>query len=475
MNVLLAYPYYPYASVSTFDEPLGILYLASALLKAGHRVEVVDLTFRREIGGWTEKINWAELIGISAPTPLFGSADVLLQHVKKVKPGIRTVVGGPHATVNPAQALNAGFDIAVIGEGESTLVDLVRALEEKRPLEAVAGIAYRDGNEVKYTPLRPFIPHLDQIPFPSRHFIDYSRYRRLGIISMRGCPYRCLYCKPVEEKLFGKKLRKRSLENVTEEIDELIQGYGNRTINFKDDTLTVNQSEWFAGLDEHLRSRNLRLDWICSSRVDTVDKKKLQVMKSAGCRQIFFGIESGSQRILDYYQKDISVERIIETFDMCHSVGIKPCASVMLGAPPETREDLEKTYDLVRRIKPFTWHMHITTPLCGSYLYERAQAEKRIEKTTDYRAFEPTGNLYRLYLPMKLDHLAENDIAEFRDRINRHMKLRLLRRCLVDLHLWKEFLLSRGMRTIAYNFLKRHFRIFRRNTRVPRHSPGHWN
>jgi len=473
MNVLLAYPYYPYASVSTFEEPAGILYLASALLKAGYKVEVVDLTFNREMQGLDEKLHWADLVGISAPTPLFGTADTLLQYVKKIRPGIFSIVGGPHATANPADALNAGFDVAVIGEGEITIVKLVEALEQNKPLEAVAGIAYRDGDEVTFTPVRPFIPNLDDIAFPSRQFIDYSRYRRLGIISMRGCPYRCVYCKPVEEKLFGKNLRKRSLENVTEEIDELLARYGNRQISFKDDTLTVNKTEWFEGLHEHFKRRNLRLSWTCSSRVDTVDLAKLKSMKRAGCRQIFFGIESGSQRILDYYHKDITVGRIVETFAMCQRVGIRPCASIMLGAPTETREDLEKTYHLVRTIKPFTWHVHITTPICGSYLYDQAQAEKRMEPTTDYSTFEPTGNIYRLYLPMKLDNLTAKDIAEYRDRINSYMKLRIITQSLVDPRLWKEFLSSRGMRTIAYNFIKRHFNIFTQRGRMPRRNPEH--
>lgn len=462
MNILLIYPYYPYASVSTFEEPVGILYLASALLKAGRKVEVVDLTFNQEMEGVDEKVRWADVVGISAPTPLFGTADLVLKYIKKIKPDILSIAGGPHATANPSDALHAGFDVAVIGEGEATIVDLVETIEQKKPLENVAGIAYLHGDEVKLTPMRPFIPNLDDIPFPSRRFIDYSRYRRFGIISMRGCPYRCIYCKPIEDKLFGKKLRRRSLENVTAEIDELIDCYGNRQISFKDDTLTVNKTEWFEGLDEHFKRRNMRLSWQCSSRVDTVNIKKLKAMKEAGCRQLFFGIESGSQRILDYYRKDITVEKIVETFAMCHRVGIRACASIMLGAPIETREDLEKTFNLVKTIKPFNWHVHVTTPICGSYLYEQARAEKRIDPETDYSAFSPTGNIYRLHLPMKLDNLSANDIAEYRDRINSYMKFRVILRCFVDPRIWKELFLSRGLRTIVFNFILRHFNPFNR-------------
>ncbi|NIM99460.1 MAG: radical SAM protein [candidate division Zixibacteria bacterium] len=462
MNVLLVYPWYLYSSVSTFEEPLGILYLASALLETRHKVYVADLTFKQKLNGLKEKACWADLVGISAPTPLLGTAAAVLGHIKEINPDIHSVIGGPHATADPADALRVGFDVAVIGEGEVTLVELVETIGERTPLDRVAGIAYFQGEELRFTPPRPFIRNVDEIPLPARQFIDYSRYRRLGIISMRGCPYRCLFCKPMEDKLFGKKLRKRSLESVVEEINEVIARYGNRQISFKDDTLTVNKTEWFQRLGEQLHRRSLRLSWQCSSRVDTVDFHKLKAMKEAGCRQIFFGIESGSQQILDYYHKDITVEQIVETFAMCHRVGIWPCASIMLGAPLETREDLEKTYQLVKTIKPYNWHVHVTTPICGTYLYDRARTEGRLKLEDDYSIFEPTGNLYRLRSPMKLDDLSADDIAEYRNRINRYMKFRVLLRTLLDLTLWKEFLLSRGLRTIAYNFFLRHFNIISR-------------
>ncbi len=472
MNILLVYPWYPYSSVTTYEEPLGLLYLAAVLEKAGYNVKVADLTFTRKLDGLETMARWADMVGISAPTPLFGTAAAVLRFIKKSNPDIRSVIGGPHATAAPEDVLSHGFDLAVIGEGELTLADLVETMGRGGSLEAVPGIAYRTQDGLHFTPSRPFITDLDEIPLPARQFIDYTRYRRLGIISMRGCPFRCLYCKPVEEKLFGKKLRKRSLEGVVEEIDMLMTSYGNRPISIKDDTLTVNKTEWFERLGEQLQRRKLRVNWQCSSRVDTVDFNKLRAMKKAGCRQIFFGIESGSQKVLDYYHKDIKVKQIVETFARCNSVGIRSCASIMLGAPIETRQDLEKTYQLVKSIKPFNCQVHVTTPMWGSYLYDQARAENRLSSETDYSFFEPTGNIYRLTLPMKLDHLTAEDIAEYRDHINKSMKFRLLLNCLIDPRLWKEFILSRGMRTIAFNFIKRHFNLFKRRRSHQSHLPS---
>jgi radical SAM superfamily enzyme YgiQ (UPF0313 family) len=462
LKILLVYPYYSYSTVSTFEEPLGVLYLASALLRSGHDVDVMDLTFNKEMEGLDTKVRWADVVGISAPTPLFGTADTVLKYIKKLRPDITTIVGGPHATANPLDALNAGFDYAIIGEGEITIVELVGALESGMSVDDVSGIVYKHEDEIIKTETRQFVADLNEIAFPARQFIDYSRYRRLGVISMRGCPYRCIYCKPVEEKLFGKKLRRRSVENVIEELEELISRYGNRPISFKDDTLTVNKSEWFEVLGETFRRKNIHLTWQCSSRVDTVDLEKLRAMKKAGCRQIFFGIESGSQRILDFYKKGTTVEQIIETFEMCHQVGIRPAASIMLGAPIEKREDMEKTYELVKKIKPFNWHVHVTTPICGSYLYDQAIEEKRIDSTIDYERCAPTGNIYNLHLPMKLDNLSVEDIAEYRERINKYMKFRVLINCLSDVTILKEFLFSKGLRTIVFNFVLRHFNPFKR-------------
>ena len=191
MNVLIVYPWFPYASVVTFEEPLGILYLASTLIKAGVNVKVADLTFQRNMDGLETMSRWADVVGVSSPTPLFGTAAKVLHFIKASNPGIRTVVGGPHATAETKDALNHGFDVAVLGEGETTFVDLIETMGRSGPLEAVPGIAYKTGDRLHFTPRRPFTANLDKIPLPARHFIDYTQYRRMGVISMRGCPYRC--------------------------------------------------------------------------------------------------------------------------------------------------------------------------------------------------------------------------------------------------------------------------------------------
>ena len=462
MKVLLVYPWYSLATVTTFEEPVGVLYLAAVLERAGHEVVVEDMTFRSDVTCLDERIKWAECVGISASSLLFNSALAVLRRVRELSPALPVVLGGPHATAEPGHALAEGFDVAVIGEGETTIVDLIQAFEGDRALAGVDGIVYRTGDGIFRTPPRAFIADLDAIPFPERRFIDYSRYRRIGMISMRGCPYQCIYCKPIEDVLFGRRLRRRSVENVISELEEVFQRYGNRPISFKDDTLTINRTEWFEHLGDHFRRKGIRLTWQCSSRVDTVDAPKLAAMKKAGCRQIFFGIESGSQRILDYYQKGVTVAQTVQAFALCREAGIRACASIMLGAPDETPEELEATFQLVKKIRPFNWHVHVTTPICGSHLYQWAREQNRLAgelqgPKPSPEAFAPTGNLYRHSLPMKLDHLSMEEIANCRDRINRYMKYRVLLKCLCSAEMWRELCSSRGMRELAANYLRRHF------------------
>ena len=179
MNILLVYPWYRYASVVTFEEPLGILYLASVLMKAGYKVKVADLTFQRKLEGLEAMARWADVVGVSSTTPLFGTAVEILHYIKKSNPGIRTVVGGPHVTADPDDALSRGFDVAVIGEGEYSFRDLLRGIE-KNDFSELNGIAFRKNGKVKVIPKTEFIDNLDELPFPARHLLPMNKYFEIG-------------------------------------------------------------------------------------------------------------------------------------------------------------------------------------------------------------------------------------------------------------------------------------------------------
>lgn len=461
MNVLLVCPAYKFETLTTTEEPLGALYVGAAMRRAGYSPSFVDLTFEKDLSRLIPAARQVDCVAFSSTTQLFPTARRLLASIREVNPSVKTLIGGPHATAFVEDALST-FDVAVMGEGEATAPDLIRCLETGGSLADVPGVAFKDNGRVVINRNRPFIQDLDQIDFPLREWVDYSAYRRIGLMATRGCPYNCLFCKPMQDRLFGKKIRFRSAENVAEEIEPLARAYPKKIFTFKDDMLTVNGISWFRELSEHFAARRIRIRWQCNSRVDTVDEEKLAFMKEAGCYHIYFGVESGSQRILDFYQKGTSVKKAIEAFDQCHKLGILPNASVILGAPEETREDMGQTFRLIKRLRPYKWLVHVATPFPGNHLHEYARDHDLLSHHFLHGSLVSSANPYEGKFPMKLKYLAPEDILEVRRKIDRHMRRRFLLRSLLMPSLWRELITSSGLRREAMRNLRKHFNPFRR-------------
>lgn len=419
MKITLIYPRFKYRNVGNTEEPLGILSIAAVLKKADYSVSFYDLTFAKNLEILKEDILNSDLVGFSATSPLFGIAREILTFVKEINPNVKTVAGGPHPTQDPKNAVEAGFDFAVIGEGEETIIQLVKGLSEGDCSE-VNGIAYKENGDIKINNIQSFISDLDTVPLIDRKLIDYSKYHTFGMMATRGCPFSCFYCKPMQEKLFGNRLRKRSVLNIVDEIEQLHKIDKNKVIYFKDDTLTICSADWFKEFGTELRKRKLRVKWGCNSRVDTVNREKLKLMKDAGCVGLSFGVESGSQKIIDFYNKGTKIEQVIDVFALCRKLKLQTMAFIMLGAPVETRQDLEETYQLVRKIKPNSWITYVTTPFPGNSLHEYAK-NRGIIQIDNYIEYDNAQNSKDLNLPMQLDRLNKKDIQEYRDKINHYM------------------------------------------------------
>lgn len=396
MKTLLIYPRFNYQA--TIQEPLGILYIASVLRKK-REVSLIDLTFEKKLNFKSQILN-SDLIAMSSTTAMFGKAIEVLNYIKNIDCDIPCIIGGSHSTIAPHDVLRF-FDFAVIGEGERTILELVDALKKSKPLEKIDGIAYKKDDKIKINKPRKFIENLDAIPFPARDLIDYKKYVKyssVGIIASRGCPFNCLFCKPMQNKLFGNITRKRSVGNVVDEIEQ-IKKMSNR-IMFKDDTFGYCGLKWFEEFNLEMHRRNIEIEWECQSRVDFVNEKMLKIMKKSGCIGIAFGVESGSQKILNFYRKGITVEQIINAFDMCHKFGINTSAFIMLGAPMETKDDLNETVKLLYRINPNGIVISIVTPTVGTDLYEYA-IKNRIYNVKNYNE----ADYYHTDMPMKLEFL----------------------------------------------------------------------
>ncbi len=386
MNVALVNPPQQ-PRLETFSEiglivpPLGLAYLAAVLEESDYLVTIIDapaqgLTFpqlRKEL----EKLD-PDVVGISSTTPNFKEASKVSRLTKAVCPEATVVIGGPHVSFTPEETLreNPSIDVACIGEGECTLLELIKSLEENTDLSEVKGIAYRRNGVVKRNPPQPFIKNLDELPFPARHLLPMNRYRALGknfvpgtVLTSRGCPFRCIFCS--SSLLFGKKFRGRSPENVANELEDLQVEYKIDNIEFLDDLFTFNQKRAEAICQEIL-DRKLDVRWVCSSRVDTITKKLTMKLKEAGCALIYLGVEAGSQRVLNLIKKGIRIEQSIRALKWAKEVGIETVASFILGVPGETKEEMEQTIKFAKKLNPDYAQFTIATPFPGTELYEKA-------------------------------------------------------------------------------------------------------
>lgn len=424
MKTVLVYPRYKYPLVAGALEPLGVQYIASTLEKSGADVEIVDLTFEKDLERLKKSVRGASYVGFSFTTPLFGMASQLLKYVKEVNNNIVTIAGGPHTTIDHESALNAGFDYAVIGEGEKTMEELIKNLKLDTPHKTM-GIAFKDRDRITVNERREFTADLDDIPFPARKLINYSLYDSIGMIASRGCKYNCLYCQPTLRRIFGSTVRERSIDNIAEEIETIVRRYGARRLRFEDDTFTMRDISWFDAFRGELKKRRLNIKWQCNSRVDTIDFDKARIMRESGCRQIAFGIESGSKKVLDFYRKGTSLEQAKRIFDDLKKLDIITHAFIMLGAPEETKEDLEDTYEFIKTIRPDKLSTYNVTPIPGSDLFRYCE-EKKTLNISGFENYDNAVNSLKDVYPIKLKYLNESDITAVKKRIDLYIMMKML-------------------------------------------------
>ena len=303
----------------------------------------------------------------------------------------KIVLGGAQATLDPVKTIsNENIDFVICGEGETGLAWLLKSFE-KENLPGIPGLVYKDEGEIKINKKGDLIKNLDEIPIPARHLVPMEKYhssanlrgkRTLNIVTSRGCPYRCAYC--AGPLIFGKTHRFHSVKRVIEEIKLLKERYKADSIQFFDETFTINRKRVIELCDEIIREK-LGLEWSCFTRANLVDRELLRKMKQAGCYLIFYGLESGVRRLLDLIQKDITLEQSEEAVRMTHEAGIETWASFMLGLPSETKEDTEQTIDFAIKVNPTFVQFPITTPFPGTRLYDLALKYGKLK--TDWENF----------------------------------------------------------------------------------------
>jgi anaerobic magnesium-protoporphyrin IX monomethyl ester cyclase len=409
--------------VASVMPPLGLAWMAAVLERDGHRVRILDAHAEGvgldRIAARLVDFGRPELIGITATTCLIGNARQIAQAARATFPDARIVMGGVHPTVLPEEVLQEpAVDAVVRGEGEET----IRELAAGRPLEAIDGVSFRDGERSVHNPDRALIRDLDSLPMPAYHLLPMhlyhpavGAYRRLPAVSMlatRGCPGRCTFC----YRIFGPRLRVRSGERLADEAAHLQERYGIREISFYDDTFTSVKPEVHA-FCRAIRERRMDLTWCCFSRVDTVDEELLRAMKDAGCHQVMYGIESASNQILENINKRTDLARAIEAVRITQRVGIDVRAAFMLGNPGETVSTMEETLSFAIRLNPELAIFNVTTPFPGTEIFEWAERNGLL-RTKDWEEYDLAGPV------MDLPTVSADEIRAFYRRAHRRFYMR---------------------------------------------------
>jgi anaerobic magnesium-protoporphyrin IX monomethyl ester cyclase len=403
---------------------LGIGYLAAVLEKNQYEVDVIDCqTLKLSYEQFRSEISKRQpnMVGITSTTLTYKSALHIAKIAKEVYPNCLTILGGCHATFWDDKALQEcpHLDIIVRKEGENTLLELVQRIEAGKSYHDVLGTTCRKNDQILKNPDRPYIENLDELPFPAHHLWPIERLKKHGkatfpMMTSRGCVYWCDFCTAV--RMFGRKYRMRSPKNVVDELEFVNKTYGADHFDFYDDAFTVDQHRT-EEICREIRKRKLNIKWNCETRVDMVTKELLLKMRKAGCRDVWFGVESGSQQVLDDMSKGISINQTIRAFNWAKEAGIMIVASVILGFPGETKETAWETVKFVEKIKPTDVGYYVATPYPGTPLYDLVKKNGWL-KITDFDKYDTVNPIFET--PM----LSMRELREIREQAFQRFYLR---------------------------------------------------
>jgi radical SAM superfamily enzyme YgiQ (UPF0313 family) len=433
---------------------LGILMLAAVARHHGFDSAVIDASalelteqeLLRRIA-----ILRPDVIGISSTTLAIGSASAIATAVKLIFPEVLIIAGGPHVTAAPLETMTRfpALDIAVVGEGEATIAELLPALQCGTALAAVPGIIYRTGDTFCDTGRRPLIVDLDALPFPAwdlleefpQHYLPapfkVQNLPAAPLVTTRGCPNSCIFC---DRSVFGSSCHAYSAEYIVREMTELHQRYGIREFSFEDDTFITFKGR-LVELCERLIALKLDISWTCLGRVNHVTAENLKLMRAAGCWQISFGIESGSQEILNLVNKGIILDQVCRAVTLSREAGIKTKGFFIIGHPGETGETIRMTLDFALKLPLNDISVSLMTPFPGSELYERTSEFGALDAD-----WEKMNLLNAVFVPHgltreELEHAQKKLLKRFylRPRIVVDYAVRLMQRPSLARGFWNGF------------------------------------
>ena len=411
-------------NVSSIYPPLGLEYIASSLENKGYKVEIID--FGAEVVSEEHLKNSlmsSDAVGMSVYTNNYKNAAAIAGTIKELDPNIPLIIGGPHCTFLKKQSLLdiPHADIAVESEGEYVIPDLIKVFEARKKLSNVSGIFYRENNQIKSGKSLEIIDNLDALPFPARHLVDKYDYGNLpwgykfkkkftSMITSRGCPYRCRFCTRYGNIIKNWNFRKRSAENVVKEIQEINDKY--KSVAILDDNFLADIKRAHKIFDMLLETSTVMDLIIIGARVDSADKDLYKKMKKVGVKYISFGIESGNQDVLDFYNKKITLQQIKKAIHLAREMNFITQGTFILGAPFETNRHIENTIKFacslpldIAIFQPLSYEM-------GSDLWFEAVRDKKISKN-EYQVTADSHRDLGNFTAEKLNEYSKNAFKRF--------------------------------------------------------------
>ena len=367
--------------------PLGLLYLSSHLKRRGFAVGVFDGTFL-SIADFTATLERERPPIVGIAVNLMTKRNALTMIALAKQSGAKVVIGGPDPPHHAASYLDAGADVVVIGEGEQTLEELIVALSASAKATArqaaapdlakINGIVFKgDNGKAASTPARALLPDLDGQPYPDREAIDLPRYLSawrdrhgsgtVSLITARGCPYTCTWC---SRSVFGETHRRRSVGNVADEVEAIVDRYHPERLWYADDVFAIHRT-WTISYAQELERRRIRLPFECISRAERIDDDVAAALASLGCFRVWIGSESGSQRILDAMKRKVSVEQVRDSARRLRRHGIEVGMFIMLGYDGERMEVLQATVDHLKQTAPEVFLTTVSYPIKGTPYYDQ--------------------------------------------------------------------------------------------------------
>ncbi|MEC7640653.1 MAG: radical SAM protein [Nitrospinota bacterium] len=431
MKIVLVYP-----NLTRLERvTLGIGCISSYLKTRGHECELVDYTWGGDIEDTVEKVRQtgAKVVGFSVKS---GEVNFCVAVARRLKEEFNSTIlfGGVHPSVAPEDTIAIdAVDIICKGEGEEATAELLDNMEEGVVDTSIANLWFKEDGRIIKNDIRFLAQNLDDFPFPDRDLFDTQLYidrsGTVDIISGRGCPYQCSYCvEPTYQKIFkgkGKFVRYRSVDNVLKEVADLQRRFEFSRINFVDDVFTID-IRWLREFSAQYK-KHFKIPYTCNARIEALREESFQLLKDSGCFSLEMGIESGSERVREQVlERKMTNQKIIDAFDLARKYGLRTMSFNIIGIPFETKQDIQETIKLNRRLDPSSVQVSMFQPYPGTGLH-------KICKEKGWLTSRSIPVSYFLDTPVSYPHMSTKEIIRIRRwfRFNVLRKTRLLKSLLV--------------------------------------------